>query len=173
MRERGVAIDGGSRVGTTPCTGYNWQVLLTLEEVCEKLVDSWDPEKIILFGSRATGKEEASSDYDLLIIKGGPGRPADRRAAAEKILQDRGVPLDIFVYSPKEVLFLYSIGSPFIQEVLETGRVLYMRKATEQWMKDAEEELRVGRYSAGARPAQGFLLPQPAVCGESLQSAHH
>ncbi len=104
-----------------------------------------DPESIILFGSRAAGTARETSDFDLLIVTSAGARPVERRAIAERALLDRAVPLDIFVYTPQEMLYLHSIGSPFIDEVLETGRVLYVRKATEQWIRDSEDELSSAR----------------------------
>ncbi len=124
---------------------YSPSVLRTIEEICQKLRETHDPESIILFGSRARGTATQSSDFDLLVIQSTPQRPIDRRIAVEKALADRGVALDILVYTPEEMRYLHSIGSPLIEEVIETGRVLYMRKATEQWMADADEELASAR----------------------------
>jgi len=107
-------------------------VLKTVDEICTRLVKTLDPESVILFGSRARGTDSDLGDIDLLIVQETSERPIDRRITAEKALSDRAVPLDIFVYTPWEMRFLHSIGSPFIEEVLETGRVLYMRKATEE-----------------------------------------
>ncbi len=84
---------------------------------------------------------EADSDIDLLIIKETDKRMIDRRMEVEKILADREVPLDVFVYTPEEARRLYSIGSPFMEEIMDTGRLLYMRQATEAWLNDAEDEL--------------------------------
>ncbi len=36
------------------------------------------------------------------IVRDGRGRPIDRRIEAERALADRFVPLDIFVYTPKD-----------------------------------------------------------------------
>jgi len=116
-------------------------MLKTLDEIRERIITSYDPDRIILFGSRATGTNTIESDYDLLILKDTPARPIDRRVEVETILQDRAVPLDIMVYTPREMNYLYSIGSPFIEEIIATGRVLYMRKATEDWIGDATDEL--------------------------------
>lgn len=44
------------------------------------------------------------------------------------------------IYTSQEVRFLFEIGSPFIEEVMEKGRLLYIR-ATSGWIKDAEDEL--------------------------------
>ncbi len=120
-------------------------MLKTVEEIRERIVSSYQPDRIILFGSRAAGTNTEKSDYDLLILKDTQARPIDRRIEVEKILQDRAVPLDIMVYTPGEMRYLYSIGSPFIEEVIETGRVLYMRKATGEWIKEAQEELASAR----------------------------
>jgi HEPN domain-containing protein/predicted nucleotidyltransferase len=120
-------------------------VLQTIEEICQRLIETHDPESIILFGSRARGTATQSSDIDLLIIQESQERPIDRRIGVEKTLADRGVAIDILVYTPAEMRFLHSIGSPLIEEVIETGRVLYMRKATEQRMADAEEEFASAR----------------------------
>jgi len=107
-------------------------MLKTLDEISERIVSSYDPDRIILFGSRAVGTGSEESDYDLLILKDTFARPIDRRVEVEAILRDRAMPLDILVYTPQEMNYLYSIGSPFIEEVIETGRVLYMRKATRE-----------------------------------------
>jgi uncharacterized protein len=104
-------------------------------------VKTLDPRSVILFGSRARGKADDASDVDLLIVRDTEERPIDRRIAAEKAVVDRGLTLDLFVYTPAEMRYLHGIGSPFIEEILAEGRVLYWRKATEQWLRDCEEEI--------------------------------
>jgi len=116
-------------------------MLTTLEEISARLIDAYGPDRIILFGSRALDEGGDESDIDLLIVKETNLRAIDRRVEVEKILIDRKVPLDIFVYTPAEMRYLYSVGSPFVEEVMETGKVLYMRKVTDSWIKDAEDEL--------------------------------
>lgn len=116
-------------------------MLKTLEEINARLIAAYDPERIILYGSHARGDADQNSDIDLLVVKETIERPIDRRVRVETILADRAVPLDILVYTPQEVHHLYSIGSPFVEEVVETGRVLYMRNVTESWLRDADDEL--------------------------------
>jgi HEPN domain-containing protein len=36
---------------------------------------------------------------------------------------------------------LYAAGNPFVEDVIETGRVLYMRNTTAGWLADAQQEL--------------------------------
>jgi len=116
-------------------------VLTTLEDISGRLIKYYDPERIILFGSYDEKSLKNGSDIDLIVIKQTDKRLIERQIEVERILCDRLLPLDIIVYTSEEVRFLYSIGSPFIEEVMEKGRVLYMRKITMAWMKDAEEEL--------------------------------
>lgn len=116
-------------------------MLDTLESVVERLIDGYQPDRIILFGSRATGAARDGSDIDLVIVKETDQRPVDRRVEVERLLSDRRVPLDLLVYTPRELRELYAAGDPFIATVVETGRVLYMRKATAAWVREAREEL--------------------------------
>jgi len=116
-------------------------MLKTIDEIRDTIISKYEPDRIILFGSRATGTATETSDIDLLILKDTNDRPLDRRIHVETLLSDRAVPIDIVVYTPQEMNYLFSIGSPFVEEVIETGRVLYMRKATESWIREAEEEL--------------------------------
>lgn len=116
-------------------------MLKTLEEVVHRLIE-YGAERIILYGSHATGRAREDSDVDLLIVKSTEKRSMDRRMEVEHLLSDRAIPLDITVYTPQEIRWLFSMGDPFMEEVLEKGRLIFVRKATEGWIKDAEDELR-------------------------------
>jgi uncharacterized protein len=116
-------------------------MIKSLEEVVERLVTGYDPERIILFGSRADGTADEESDFDLLVVKETDERPLDRRIAAEQLLADRSIPLDLSVFTPAEVWNLYSAGNPLIHEIAEKGKVLYMRDITRAWIEDAREHM--------------------------------
>ncbi len=116
-------------------------MLRTVKDITERLVEYYQPDRIILYGSFGTQKERENSDIDLLIIKKTELYLIERRIEAERILSDRFIPIDITIYTPEEVRYLFSVGSPFIEEVMEKGRLLYMRKVTSSWIKDVEEEL--------------------------------
>jgi len=136
-------------------------MIKTLKDISSRLIKEYDPEKIILFGSRAEGKDSEGSDIDLVIVKETDKRPLDRRIEVETLLSDRVVPIDIVVYTPDEMRNLYFMGSPFVEEDVEKGRLLYMRKATSDWIRDAEEELESakvlyehGRYKSACYHSQ-------------------
>jgi len=50
-----------------------------LQEIVRRLVEAIDPDRIILFGSRARGDARPDSNIDLLIVKD-TDQPAYRRA---------------------------------------------------------------------------------------------
>lgn len=52
-----------------------------IEKITNRLVDEFDPEKIILFGSHAWGEPGPDSDLDLLIVVKSSNLPPTRRAA--------------------------------------------------------------------------------------------
>jgi predicted nucleotidyltransferase len=58
-------------------------VVSTIEEIRDRLVETLEPESIIILGSRARGTAGESSDYDLLIVADVGNRPIERRMIAE------------------------------------------------------------------------------------------
>jgi HEPN domain-containing protein/predicted nucleotidyltransferase len=116
-------------------------MLRTVDDVIHRVVGAYKPDRIILYGSHARGMAGEDSDIDILIVKETDERPAKRRMEVEKFLADRELPIDITVYTPQEIRYLFSIGSPFISEIIKEGKVVYMRKVTESWLKDTQDEL--------------------------------
>ncbi len=55
-----------------------------LRRIVEVIVKEIDPNRIILFGSRARGDYKEDSDYDILVLKEGV-RPEDRRPLQKRI----------------------------------------------------------------------------------------
>jgi len=50
-----------------------------IKEIIEEIVEGYQPQKIILFGSYASGTPTEDSDIDLLIIKDTNDSPRERR----------------------------------------------------------------------------------------------
>lgn len=96
-----------------------------LQRIVHLLIERYQPEKIVLFGSLATGNVRETSDIDLLLVKQSEKRPLERILEVMALLEYPRIALDIFVYTPEEVAYLRDEGSPFIEEILCSGRVLY------------------------------------------------
>ena len=98
-----------------------------IEDIVARIVAGYAPERVILFGSHARGTPHEDSDIDLLIIKQTDRRPEDRWMEVKRLLRDPygAVPVSPFVYTPQELEQRRAIKDFFIQEILETGKVLY------------------------------------------------
>jgi predicted nucleotidyltransferase len=89
------------------------------------LIANYTLEKIILFGSLATGRAHLWSDIDLVVVGHSEKRFLDRTKEALLLLRPT-VGLDILFYTPDEFDRLSRERQFFRQEVLK-GKVLYER----------------------------------------------
>lgn len=98
-----------------------------LEEIVGKLIQEYQPQQIILFGSLAAGEAHEDSDIDLLIIKETGETPLDRRVRVRRLVsrRDRRVPFSPLVLTPQELAQRLALGDPFYQEIMQRGKVLY------------------------------------------------
>jgi len=103
-----------------------WDVI---QDILEKLVAGYAPQRVILFGSYAYGEPDENSDIDLLIVKDTDKRPIERWMEVKRLLRDRSRTMSVspLVYTPKELEERLAIKDFFIQEVVEKGKVLYGR----------------------------------------------
>jgi len=94
-----------------------------LDQIKEQIINYFQPEKIILFGSLAKKEATLSSDIDLLIIKDSNLSFKERMYLIyDKI--DYQVPLDMFFYTPEELNCLEK-KSTFIKKIMQEGKIIY------------------------------------------------
>lgn len=93
----------------------------SIASFAKELGKRFKPERVVLFGSYATGED---SDVDVLVVMEHGGRPARQALEIRKSIK-RAFPLDLIVRSPEEVRHRLDAGDPFIAESLANGRVLY------------------------------------------------
>lgn len=98
-----------------------------IQNMVQKLVTEYAPQKVILFGSYGYGYPGPDSDIDLLIIKETSKRFIDRWVEVQRILtgMHRSIPVETLVLTPQEVEKRLAIGDQFIKEIMEKGEVLY------------------------------------------------
>jgi len=97
-----------------------------LQRFVEILRQEIDPERIILFGSLATGEIGPWSDIDLVIVMKTDKPFIERLHAIRRLLQPR-VATDLLVYTPEEFEQL-ARERPFVrEEILAKGVLLYAR----------------------------------------------
>jgi len=98
-----------------------------ISEIVKKIASGYKPDKIILFGSYASGKPTENSDIDLLVIKDTDSPRPQRTIKVRKMLYGSMVPIDLIVYTPKEIEESKKNSYSFVSEILKTGIVLYER----------------------------------------------
>lgn len=68
-----------------------------MAELVTRILGVLNPERIILFGSAATGGMTADSDIDVLIVEREPGDVLARAARVHQALRGIGYPVDVVV----------------------------------------------------------------------------
>jgi len=71
-----------------------------LQEVVRRIVQEFDPQRVVLFGSYACGEPGPDSDVDLLVVMESDERPAARATRVSRVLRPRLFPMDILVRTP-------------------------------------------------------------------------
>jgi predicted nucleotidyltransferase len=98
-----------------------------IDRMVKRLVDHFDPEQIILFGSHARGTAGPDSDIDLLVIMPVSGSKRAKQVEMRVALHDIRVPKDIILATPDEVARRRNIVGTIIRPALREGKVLYVR----------------------------------------------
>ncbi len=98
-----------------------------ISEIVNKIVSGYNPEKIILFGSYATENPSENSDLDLLVIKETDLPRPQRAVQVRRMIYGSMIPIDLIVYTPKEIDESKNNKFSFIYEVLNTGKTIYER----------------------------------------------
>lgn len=96
-----------------------------LQEMVQRIVQAVDPERIILFGSYASGQPHTESDLDLLVIMPSDRPRWQRSLPIYDALRGWLIPKDVIVYTPEEVEAWSEVPQAFVTTAIRKGRVLY------------------------------------------------
>ncbi|HSW62246.1 MAG TPA: nucleotidyltransferase domain-containing protein [Dissulfurispiraceae bacterium] len=97
-----------------------------LDKVRKRLVDTYQPLAVYLFGSHAWGSPDKESDLDLLIIVAGSDKkPYKRSLPGIKALSGLGISKDILVYTSEEFEELAGHVSSLCYKIKHEGVKLY------------------------------------------------
>ena len=111
----------------TQTTIDNPRIANTLRKIVKRLVDRFDPDQIILFGSYARGTARPDSDIDLLVILPVSGSKRTKQVEMRVALREFDVPKDVIVATPEEVARRHNTVGTIIHPALSEGKVLYAR----------------------------------------------
>lgn len=98
-----------------------------IQAVVEQIASTYDPEKIILFGSHAYGRPSAWSDLDLLVVMDASEGELETALDIRKTLPPYPFSIDILVRSAKTLESRKALGDWFLQEITTKGKVVYER----------------------------------------------
>jgi len=96
-----------------------------LEEVVARIRDASNPERIILFGSAATGEMDRDSDLDLLALLNSPQNPRQESVRIRSHLRGLGWPIDLLVMDRDRFDETKDLVGGLAYPAHRYGRVLY------------------------------------------------
>lgn len=96
-----------------------------IREATERLVASFNPKRVILFGSHARGTADKRSDVDLLVICPLKGNRRSLTVAMDRVLRGLGIARDIVVLTPEEYERDRHIPGTIARPAWLEGKVLY------------------------------------------------
>ncbi len=100
-----------------------------LKEMVDRIRKTLNPERIILFGSRARGPAQNRSDYDLLVIQESEQPRYRRSVPLYRLLADLPAEVDVLVYTPQEVHDWSAVPQAFVTTAIREGKILYERES--------------------------------------------
>jgi predicted nucleotidyltransferase len=98
-----------------------------LAEAVRRLREALDPQRIVRFGSYATGQATNDSDLDLLIVAETGLGPVESFGLVNRLLRDLAVGVDAIVRTPAEYQRQRGLLNHVVYFADRYGRVLYER----------------------------------------------
>ncbi len=98
-----------------------------IQKMVKIIVEQFDPERIILFGSHARAEASLDSDVDLLVVMKVEGSKREKQLELRTALHDIHVSKDIIISLPEEFEWRKEIVGTIERPAFREGRVLYAR----------------------------------------------
>jgi uncharacterized protein len=95
-----------------------------IEALSNRIAQTFQPDRIILFGSYAYGQPTEDSDVDLLIIMPFEGHSARKAFEIRRRIRPMFA-VDLLVYTPEQLRQRLAWNDWFLREATEKGTVLY------------------------------------------------
>ncbi len=100
--------------------------LVAIRRYARQIVERFQPDKIILFGSYAHGTPDGDSDVDLLVVM--PAYNEINQAIRICVALPAPFSVDLIVRTPERLCWDPEDVDWFLREILEKGKVLYDKK---------------------------------------------
>lgn len=96
-----------------------------LREIVTRILRVTKPDRIILFGSAATGRMSRDSDIDLLIVEPAPSDRHEESVKIRSAIGDIGYPVDVLVIATDRFEATKNIFGGVAHPAHKYGKVLY------------------------------------------------
>ena len=113
------------REATSRCKGLGCDKGQLVERVVRRIARSVKPDRVILFGSRATGQAREDSDIDLVVVYSGSKTKREVQVGIHKLFPNPDFSMDVFVLTPAELESQKHVPNTLAREVSERGVVCY------------------------------------------------
>jgi len=98
--------------------------LRDIEAFANRIAETYRPQRIVLFGSHATGSARPDSDVDLLIVMPDDGDPLSTAARICRQIPAE-FPVDVIVRNPEDLQWRLSQRDWFLLNIMKNGKVLH------------------------------------------------
>jgi uncharacterized protein len=105
------------------------ETMAVLDKMIHRIVERFQPDRVILFGSHATGKATGESDIDLLVVMAVEGSRRSKANEIDLALADRTVPIDVVVVTPGQFERERNMIGTIVREAVREGKTIYERAA--------------------------------------------
>jgi predicted nucleotidyltransferase len=98
-----------------------------IKRVAREIGEAAKAERVVLFGSYASGRMTADSDVDFLVVAESDLPRHKRSRDLYRHIRQNSFPLDIIVYTPDEIRRGARTPVSFVSQALREGKTVYER----------------------------------------------
>jgi len=99
-----------------------------IRKMVKRIVERFDPERVILFGSHARGEGGPDSDVDLLVVMRVVGSKRETQIQVRSSLHEFRMPTDVIVTRPEDFDWRRRVAGTIEYPAAREGKVLYARR---------------------------------------------
>jgi predicted nucleotidyltransferase len=100
-----------------------------VSEIVKRILEVAQPQRIILFGSAATGQMTKDSDIDLLVLESAPSNTRQESVRIHQAMRGLGYPFDIIVMAVERFEESKEVIGGIAYPAHKYGKVIYEEAA--------------------------------------------